>query len=179
VAEKRLKGYSTGEIAKAIGRSEHTVEGDLARLFENWGREAQANFSQAQILELRRIDLREKAAWEGWERSLLERRKDKTRITTGGRGGQQQMGESQTERPVGDPRFLSEIAQCSKQRCQMLGLFTPEKFPGEVGNNVDGGLKFETIEDLDAEFKRVFNIALPPAPLSIAPDKLPPGFRRG
>ena len=77
---------------------------------------AARNFNLAREKELSKLDLIERDAWMGWERS------QQAALAEDGR-------ERPNKTPVGDPRFLAQVFKCVALRRSMLALDLPVREP--------------------------------------------------
>lgn len=120
IADLWLKGYSQIAICKQLGISRKRLRTclDNARTF--WLERKNIAMVDMVAEQLRRIDILETQAWEGYERSQkdavensVERGKDGTKRKT------------VTKPQSGDARFLKTVHDCIDLRCKLLGIYKP------------------------------------------------------
>ena len=177
VAEMYLQKRPLREIARVGGIIRKTVSLDIRAVQRRWAAEHPGEYAYRLALELARIDLIEVKAWERFEAAVAGRKSSRTRLVNGPQG-QTSLGESSSADPANEASYLRLVCWCVEQRSRMLGLYKDLKVEANVHHDITGTISFDSIEDLDAEFKRVFGIALPPVPVVFTPQQLPPGFRR-
>jgi predicted transcriptional regulator len=117
VAELYLKGLSQPAIAEQLGVSQPTVSGDLKAIQQQWRASDIRNFEERRAMELQKIDLVEREAWDAWERS----KKPAQSATVTGAGNGQHTRKS-VKNQIGDPRFLEQVNKCISQRRDLLAL---------------------------------------------------------
>lgn len=133
-----VKGWALRRIAAKISSerdyslSAVQIMHDCHELIKRWQALQLKDIDKMKARELEKINKIESEAWRGWQRSL----KNKERVTTGKRTGDEFMTEGQ----AGDPRFLQVVKQCIDKRCEILGLNTETK-GGDiyVNTNVNTG----------------------------------------
>ena len=77
-----------------------------------------------------RIDQLEREAWEGWGRSIREKRvtlRERSRDDA----GKKRKVAIRTERQAGDPRFLERVGWCVEQRAKIFGFYLQAKLSQE------------------------------------------------
>lgn len=132
IAARYLRGEYQSDIARDLGISQQQVSYDLKAIRATWLASAVRDFDSAKAQELARIDEVERAAWEGWRRSMQDKeienlegdgtldpktRKPKVTKVTKRREGQ-----------AGSPAFLNTVLTCIERRCAILGLDAPKRF---------------------------------------------------
>ena len=148
IAQRYLRGWSLQEIADGIptingGKytlTVRTITSDIARLRDEWKERAQVSIADAKTKELAKIDALEEEAWRAWQRSVQEKKRQKTgrRETAelkatgegtkrGTDGKQQDSVEVWKDEQYGDPRFFAVVQWCIDKRCKLLGLDAPAK----------------------------------------------------
>lgn len=147
VAELRLQGKPQWVIAQILKVSQVQIHRDLKHLDEEWAKESVVKIDEIKRRELEKLDLLEKTYWEGWTRSLRDRGRDEVTTISDKVDAAATATESDAERKAaeekkagkvtttkkkvkeksdGDARFLEGVRQCVKQRCEMLGIATPD-----------------------------------------------------
>lgn len=125
--EMSLQGYYQDEIAETLGVSRSQVQYDLKQARAEWKERSIAEQTEAINAELERINLIEKNAWREYRRSMkdrnqvINRNKTSTMQGTAGNENEQQVT---TEEQTGDPRYLTIINDCRKDRMKLLGIGT-------------------------------------------------------
>src|SRR5690242_11244148 len=69
VAELYLQGWSQPAIAHQLDVSQPTICADLKAIRQDWRDSAIRDFDALRDLELQKLDLIEREAWEAWKRS--------------------------------------------------------------------------------------------------------------
>jgi lambda repressor-like predicted transcriptional regulator len=146
IADLHLKGCSMAAIARRLGVSRRTVERDLDAIRNAW-REARRDAVQEAVdRELARLDLLEREAWEGWQRSQqqgvsekLSKAEDEKHarglaasgVLDGGAvsGAAKKRAERTTRTQHGDPRYLLLIMKCIERRARLLAGAKPSDAP--------------------------------------------------
>ena len=124
LAELYLHGFSTADMAVRLGLTRRTVQAELSAIRKGWRTRTHLDFQSALFQQLDRIDLIEKYAYDGWERSLGQVSVE-TRQATASSSGQVTRATVRTGNGVGDRGFLAQMAWCVEQRCKILGLEKP------------------------------------------------------
>lgn len=122
VAEKYLQGRTQAEIARQLSVSQATVSSDLKAIRRVWRDSQIRDFDEAVELELQKLQLLEREAWEGWQRS--QQPLELTRVVQG-EGGKK--AEKTVRGQHGDPRFLELVHRASVGRRALLGLDAPTR----------------------------------------------------
>ena len=135
ISDLALKGFRYPEISahmqEKLGRtlSVPMISKIVKRLRKGWL--AKAIESQDALIrdECEKLAVREREAWDAWERSKAERvvRQAKRRKGAGdtGEGAGEVM--ERKEGQVGDPRFLEIVAKVCEQRMRLLGIIAPQQ----------------------------------------------------
>ena len=121
-----LHGVSTTEMAVRVGLTRRTVQAELVAIRDDWKGRTQIDFESAIAQQLDRVDLVEKYAFEGWERSLT-RKTVETKQAVRTVNGQVDRATLRAETGNGDPAFLARMSWCIEQRCRILGLEKPRE----------------------------------------------------
>ena len=121
-----LHGVSTTEMAVRVGLTRRTVQAELVAIRDDWKGRTQIDFESAIAQQLDRVDLVEKYAFEGWERSLT-RKTVETKQAVRTVNGQVDRATVRAETGNGDPAFLARMSWCIEQRCRILGLEKPRE----------------------------------------------------
>ena len=121
-----LHGVSTTEMAVRVGLTRRTVQAELVAIRDDWKGRTQTDFESAIAQQLDRVDLVEKYAFEGWERSLT-RKAVETKQAVRTVNGQVDRATLRAETGNGDPAFLARMSWCIEQRCRILGLEKPRE----------------------------------------------------
>lgn len=129
VSSLYLKGRFQAEIAVELGISQSTVSRIIKELVNEWQTERVYNINEAKARELAKIDQVELEAWKAWSRSQEDAVKE-----VEGSNHQGAFSQTSTEGQAGDPRFLSMVIDCIKQRCAILGVEAPKKSESILAN---------------------------------------------
>ena len=121
-----LHGVSTTEMAVRVGLTRRTVQAELVAIRDDWKGRTQIDFESAIAQQLDRVDLVEKYAFEGWERSLT-RKTVETKQAVRTVNGQVDRATLRAETGDGNPAFLARMSWCIEQRCRILGLEKPRE----------------------------------------------------
>lgn len=142
IAQEHLRGSSVLEISSKLSLPIELVEKDLQYYRERELSPAKfVNLSAVKARELAKIEMIERAAWDGWERSRLKKRKtsasnvehERTSKLLDKLGNPVSRKDSKTEKKVsevdqaGDPRFLAIVERCIDRTCKILGIDAPLK----------------------------------------------------
>lgn len=159
IARLYLDRVPQHEIAHELGLSRQQIGYDLRVLFKRWREAALADFDEALGRELSRLDLIEREAWAGWERSVGEAvskrefyppkkgAKGKPLRNTTGEG--YVLAAFETKDQTGDPRFLAVILQTVAARAKLLGLTDfGDKQGDQYGERDDVGTARSVLERL-------------------------------
>ena len=121
-----LHGVSTTEMAVRVGLTRRTVQAELVAIRDDWKGRTQIDFESAIAQQLDRVDLVEKYAFEGWERSLT-RKTVETKQAVRTVNGQVDRATVRAETGDGNPVYLARLSWCIEQRCRILGLEKPRE----------------------------------------------------
>jgi len=113
-------------MAVRVGLTRRTVQAELVAIRDDWKGRTQTDFESAIAQQLDRVDLVEKYAFEGWERSLT-RKTVETKQAVRTVNGQVDRATLRAETGNGDPAFLARMSWCIEQRCRILGLEKPRE----------------------------------------------------
>jgi len=113
-------------MAVRVGLTRRTVQAELVAIRDDWKGRTQIDFESAIAQQLDRVDLVEKYAFEGWERSLT-RKAVETKQAVRTVNGQVDRATLRAETGNGDPAFLARMSWCIEQRCRILGLEKPRE----------------------------------------------------
>ena len=113
-------------MAVRVGLTRRTVQAELVAIRDDWKGRTQIDFESAIAQQLDRVDLVEKYAFEGWERSLT-RKTVETKQAVRTVSGQVDRATVRAETGNGDPAFLARMSWCIEQRCRILGLEKPRE----------------------------------------------------
>ena len=126
IARMRLEGLTQTKIAEEISRlrdyslSERTIRDDIKAVRDEWLNQTIDNYEQTRLIELSRLDEEEAIAIGAWTRSLLPKKKERTRTgTNDGKPFEEFMQE--TENRDGNPAFLQRLESIRQRRCAILG----------------------------------------------------------
>lgn len=120
VAARYIRGEYQSQIARDLGLSQMQISLDLKAIKAEWLQSTLRDFDALKGEQLAKVDEIERAAWEGWQRSLLPREVTVTEASEGARPGRK--ATMRKEGQGGDPRFLQVIQKAIDQRCQILGI---------------------------------------------------------
>lgn len=146
-AELYLQGKTQVQMAEIIGVSRTAIRHDLKTIRKRWIDAQVRDYDLATVEQLRRIDLAEAKAWQGWENSV----RDRSRIVKEGTEGDADSKKGKkrtkiqitTEQTDGDPRWLNIILSCVDRRCKILGLDAPTR--QELSGPQGAPLKVESL----------------------------------
>lgn len=144
------------EVMAMTGRKTYsleTVHRDVERLLEEWSTARINDTDQRVTVELARLDLVIKEAWEMWERS----KENYTKTEQRDKGAPirdvnnnkltirsiESMKKETEVRGVGDPRFLDVILRAMQQRIKLLGL---DQTTIDIGKNLQGQIEIRYID---------------------------------
>lgn len=146
IASLYLQGRSQASIAKELQVTQQQISYDLKQLHKAWQASALVDIHARKAIELQKIDAIERAAWEGWERSIPPR---EITITEAAEGGEIILGDGtkvpkaptrkasvRRENQAGDPRFLERIQKCIDQRCAILGIGEAQQAMKQAGEGL-------------------------------------------
>lgn len=119
VRKMLLQGAASTEIADKLKISTIVVNRITKEVFEDLKERMGQDFQLQVAQQLGRIELVERAAWEGWEASKLKESKEES--TTDGEHAHSTT-KQKTETSAGNPVFLKTILECVEKRSKLLGL---------------------------------------------------------
>ena len=126
IARMRLDGLTQTKIAEEITKlrcyslSQDTISSDLKAVRDEWLNQSIDNYDQTRLIELSRLDEEELITKDAWARSLLPKKKERTRTgTNDGKPFEEFMQES--ENRDGNPAFLQRLESIRQRRCAILG----------------------------------------------------------
>ena len=125
LAELYLHGISTADMAMRLGLTRRTVQAELSAIRKECRTRTHLDFQSALFQQLDRIDLIEKYAYDGWERSLAQVSVETKQATTASGGNVNRATVRNAGNRDGNPVFLARMAWCVEQRCKILGLEKP------------------------------------------------------
>lgn len=137
IANMYLMGWTQARIAAEIRSTrdyeltQQMISYDLQRVQEQWREEAVRAFDERVAEELARVDRLEREYWEAWLRSCEDQ--EQIRKEGAPSDAPRKIVHSQKTQ-VGNPAFLRGVQWCIEQRCEILGLYQPEKL------HLSGGL---------------------------------------
>ena len=126
-----IRGYSPEQIVRRTGCDPCDVKRCLATARKHWRKRATKAYDDLVAHEVAKLDEVERAAWEGWDRSLREEVQAVSEESEGPKGPTVKTGTKRTTK-AGSPAFLATITATVKQRCDLLGLTR-----GEADNTTD------------------------------------------
>lgn len=130
-----LQGLNQGDIATKVGIDQTTVSRTLKTLQAKWAEKSVMNIDARKRVELERIDLVEREAWQAWERSKGDKTEQLTRskalpsVKDPSKLEVQPVTDIQQRKWVteGNPKYLNVIMECVERRCKILGIDAPIK----------------------------------------------------
>lgn len=129
VSELYCKGMLQMDIAHQLGVVPSQIMYDMKILMARWKESQIQNIDERKIAELTRIDQLELTYWDGWARSLKDKR---VTMLAKDKGQWPQTHTSiKKERRDGSATFLQGVQWCIEQRCKILGLYAPSKIDVE------------------------------------------------
>jgi hypothetical protein len=138
IARLVCRGWTRREVGRKLRLSQKMISKELAVIRRRW-LEAQAeSYDQKVAQDIAKLDHAERAAWEGWERSVGEATETVSRRRVKGRDADgQEIAETEasvTRRlRAGDPRFLQAIIQCIARRAEIRGAAGGAGLPAAEG----------------------------------------------
>lgn len=123
VGELYVQGWTQARIAQEFGVTQATISTDVKSLHEQWRASGVRDFDLARSIELEKLNLMEREAWEAWKRSSEP--SESTKVTSTGENNKR--AEKTVKQRVGDPRFLEQLHKCMATRRALLGLDAPTK----------------------------------------------------
>lgn len=140
------------EIAESLGLSRQQIGYDLTELFTRWKATAVAHYDEAIGRELARLDIVERNAWAGYERTNGVVQKRTSRPVKGKRRNQTGDGyvvvEVESKDQAGDPKYLAIILRCVELRAKLLGLVDFDLHKGDQDVQLERGGAREHLERL-------------------------------
>lgn len=127
VARLYLQGKYQYEIAAILDVSRQLVTYDLKVIHRAWRASTIRDFDAAKAIELAKIDTMEREYWTAWEKSKQQAQRTTTKRTEVTDGNGRTEAHVVKEEQCGDPRYLQGVANCMKQRSDLLGLAAPLK----------------------------------------------------
>lgn len=121
VAERYLRGQTQWQIAESLEVDQGTISRDLSWLHEDWLEQSREDTDKRLARELKRLDVLEREAWEGWQRSLLTSERTRSKSRSGDRGYDETATDTM-ERRDGNPKFLEIVGRCIDRRLEILGV---------------------------------------------------------
>lgn len=121
IAGLYIRGYSPEQIVRRIGCEPADVKRCLTIARKHWKKRATKAYDDLLAHEVAKLDEVERAAWDGWDRSLREEVQAVNEESEGPKGPTVKTGTRRTTK-AGSPAFLQTIAATVKQRCELLGL---------------------------------------------------------
>jgi predicted transcriptional regulator len=122
VSELYLRGWSQADIARQLSVSQATISSDLKTIREEWRQSAIWNYDEAVSLARQQLDLLEREAWSGYQRS--QQPAESTKVV---QNGSDKRAEKTVKQQPGDPRFLETIHRVIAARRALLGLDAPAR----------------------------------------------------
>ena len=149
LAEWYLKGVSMGECAKRLGVSRPQITHDIKAIHKMWRESALRDFDAIRSEQLAKIDKLEATYWEGYERSLIERTRERVGQTTGTGASGAPVNMTVMERTVelrdGSIAWLQGVERCITMRCKLLGLNELERQAAGVLAKAYSGFDMDAI----------------------------------
>jgi len=147
VAKLYLEGHTLADIARQLGMLAGHVCSAVRRVILMWKAEAVFNINEAKIIEVQHVNAIEQQAWESFRLSQRgEAIVDQatSRITA-------------YKKLPGDKGWMNIAKDCVRARCEILGLFAPEKTESVVTVNE----KFRTREQMFADIQEKIHALRP------------------
>lgn len=166
VARMYAQGHSIRDIAQYINMEREyslgqtAIWNDIQTVRARWLDDSVDALARHKADQLSKIDAAERQAWEGWEKSKLD--KEKRKKSTGIQSGKATDVETEEkEGQAGEPKFLEIILSCIDRRCKILGIDAPKKLEvtgadgGPIKTGLDvGSMSAEDVLALNAILKR-------------------------
>lgn len=126
------------EIAQELGVSQSTISKDVAKIHEEFKMRQTLPLQWYKEQQLQKLNAIEKAAREGWERSIGKSTRvvEKSSLDNNNQLVITEKVETTDELP-GDPRFLNQMIACVDRRIRILGLDEPQEL---IINTLEGRL---------------------------------------
>lgn len=138
IAKWYLQGWTQAKIAEELGLSRTQITYDLRVIQKQWVKNTTFALDEYKGKELAKIDVVESEAWEAWEKSKeqykrqYESFKGIKKITDENgidKIQPQYVDKSiETENQYGNSKYLELVMKCIERRCKMLGIDAPSKF---------------------------------------------------
>lgn len=170
-----LKGVPIAEIAEKVGRHRDTVSRHLKRAREHWSKQLASSYETHVADQLARLDRIERAAWEGWERSLkdfLESSDEKMEA------GQRVITKEKTSRRQrdGNATYLAVVERTVRQRSELLNLLSQESRDLATGMTVgDDPMVMPVVIESREEADEMRTLTLSELKKSLQPNKATAG----
>ncbi len=190
VASYKVRGYSLRQTIVALEEdgvvnprtgkawSFKIVQQDVVFLRTHWREKAAQDTAEWHAEELEKIEEREREAWKAWFRGIGKKKQTLTERRMGGdkKGAGGGKTAIRAEELNGDPRFLSVLAECHRDRAKLLGLSEPERIETTGLVQVDDVSRLseeQVVQRLEAIMAAAETRSRDPVPAE-APDS-PPG----
>lgn len=145
IAEKYLQGWSQQRIGQEMGLTQQVVSEELKVIRKRWLESSIRDFDEAKSIELAKIDLLEREAWEAWQNSKKPKLTKTTKQGTTPKGDIDETTEKVEERE-GNKAFMDVVDRCVLRRCAILGIDAEIKFQDinlAIATVVKAGFKVE------------------------------------
>jgi hypothetical protein len=120
-----LHGWTVQQLATRFHCTEATIYNDLNTARELWRQRAVQDTATWVAEQLARLDECERAAWEGWQRSLEKEETNLTENASNSNGSSTRTRRTVKE-TTGRPEYLKTILGCIAERSRLLKLTEPE-----------------------------------------------------
>ena len=146
-AELYLRGLrSLTRIAQQLGVDKSQISRDFKYIRKQWRETYIDDLNAAKQEELARIAEIEQKAWLAWDRSCRDAETMEVTGTSQAGKGKPEKVKKVTKEQAGDARFLAIVLDCTKQRCQILGLEAPKRL-----DHTTAGQPFYKVYSFDPE----------------------------
>lgn len=136
VAELLLRGTTNQyEICRQLGMEpgqRTTISRDISAIKEEWKNRTAICLDEHREKELARLDVVIAAAFQGWERSLMD-----AETREAAKRGEQETARKISRGQAGNPAFLKIVCDCIAQKRAILGLDAEKDQPPPTGNSGD------------------------------------------
>lgn len=138
IAKMYLQGETQADIAREISSKRHyslsraQIAFDLKKIKGRWLESSLVDFDQIKAKELAKIDVLERAYWEGWDRSCknqeeTQAEKVEDKNAAGNPSYSRTKAKKIEKNRDGDVTFLHGVQWCIDQRCKIFGLLAPQR----------------------------------------------------
>jgi hypothetical protein len=149
-----VRGYPIHEITQREGIDGGEIRKIISRERKRWRARTKKARNDLIAKECAKLDAVERAAWEGWDRSLKDEVQVVDEETDSPKGPTIKTGTKRINQ-AGSPAFLATITNTVRQRCELLGLTFEKVDEGKAADSPEVvDLLIETREEAE-EFRAI------------------------